>query len=451
MRLARLAWIGAFAYGCSHEQARHLDAGSTFHEPSTTELPTREGDGIKIGEEASPIPGTHPIIDDGSVPGLAGNHSFETAVWVEPDGEPPIANEHHVDQVDYYAFHGKGGSYYTLVTEAGAYHPDNVITLYDGERRVIAQNDVGSIWPGDDIDTRLVVRLPHDGDYYVTVEDPSRDPDVFRSDFVLLYYHLSVRTVTPETPGFAFWDGTRVLDDYLIDGELGYAYLTVVGSADAPSQELAFAGLAERALIARVLQGGVDGNGSTVLSGRASVRTKSGAVLAEVNRQAHGGDIRPPVSAGEHRFTLQHEGEVGSNAFFAIDLVLLDENPREQREQENDTRAGAETIAWSLGTRGRGLLLSILPVGDVDYYAIPAAQGAYIGVICEGQSTGSGVRGLTAELLDPNEQRLAASADVDRGLDVSAIVGEAGTYYLRLAATATTDALPWVRCAVVTG
>jgi hypothetical protein len=451
MRLACLALICAFAYGCSHEEPERPDAGTTFQEPPSTALPTREGDGIKIGQEASPIPGTHPVIDDGSLPGLAGNHSFDTALWIEPDGEPTIANEHRVDQVDYFAFHGKGGVFYAIRTEAGTYHPDNVITLYDSERRVIARNDFGSIWPGDAIDTRLVTRLPHDGDYYVKVEDLRTDAEVFESEFVLLYYHLDLRTVTPETPGFAFWDGTRTLDDYRIDPELGYAYLTVVGSASEASQEIAFTGLQEHALIARVLQGGPEGNGSTVVSGRASVRDGNGALLAEVNRVAHDGDIRPPVSAGEHRFTLRHEGEVGSNAFFAIDFVLLEENPREQRELENGSAAGAETVSLSLGTRGRALLLSLLPAGDVDYYAIPAAMGSYIGVVCEGQTTGSGVRGLTAELRDSNDQRLAASADVDQGLDLSAIVGEAGTYYLRLSSQAVGEALPWVRCALVSG
>jgi hypothetical protein len=458
MRLACLALICTFTYGCSEEpQTAAVDAGPTFGEPPREpELPTREGDGIKIGEEAAPIPGTRVIIDDGSVPGFAGNHSFETAVRLEPDGQPPIANEHSVDQVDYYTFRGQAGRFYVLSTEAGAYRPDNVITLYDAEHRAIASNDDGSIFPGDDIDTRLVVRLPRDGDYYVTVEDPSTDATVFRSEFVLLFYHLSLRTVTPETPGFAFWDGTRVLDDYLVDEQYGYSYLTVVGSAEAPAQQIAFAGRAESALIARVLQGGSSGNGSSVQSGRASVSGPEGTLLAETNRQAHHGNIRPPVGAGEHRFTLQSDSTAsdpaaGDNAFFAVDLVLLDENPRERDELANDTPAGAESLRWSQGTRGRALLLSTLRVGDVDYYAIPAATGAYVGAICEGQTTGSGVRGLTAELLDPNQQRVAASADVDQGLDLGAIVGEGGTYYLRLSAAANAEALPWVRCVLITG
>ncbi|MET0284196.1 MAG: PPC domain-containing protein [Polyangiales bacterium] len=453
MRLACLALLCAFTYGCSDEPPpREPDLGPTFGEPPVApEEPTREGEGIKIGEEAAPIPGTRVIVDDGSVPGFAGNHSFETAVWLEPDGQPPIANEHSVDQVDYYAFRGKGGSFYTLSTEAGAYRPDNVITLYDSEHRAIASNDDGSIFPGDDIDTRLVVRLPRDGDYYVTVEDPSTDGSVFRSEFVLLFYHLTLRTVTPETPGFAFWDGTRTLDGFVVEPQYGYSFLTVIGGAEAASQAIAFAGQADSALIARVLPGGVSGNGSSVQSGTASVSGPEGALLASVNRLAHEGNIRPPVGAGEHKLTLAHEGAVGDNAFFAIDLVLLEENPREQDEQANDTTTGAETLRWSQGTRGRALLLSTLPVGDVDFYAVPAAAGAYIGAICEGQTTGSGVRGLTAELLDPNLQRVAASADVDQGLDLSAIVGGAGTYYLRLSATANAEALPWVRCVLITG
>jgi hypothetical protein len=87
----------------------------------------------------------------------------------------------------------------------------------------------------------------------------------------------------------------------------------------------------------------------------------------------------------------------------------------------------------------------------VDYWAIPATTGSYIGVVCEAQTTGSGVRGLTAELRDPNEQLVASSADVGQGLDLSSIVGSTGTYYLRLASTESLDALPWTRCVVVVG
>ncbi len=457
MRLACLALLCAF--GCSfgvacsdHERRVAPDAGQTFGNTLQPDLPTRDGDGIKIGAEASPVPGTRPIVDDGSVPGFAGNHSFESAVWIEPDGDPPIANEHSADQVDYFAFRGKGGSYYSIQTEAGAYHPNNVLTLYDNERRAIASNDVGSIWPGDEIDARLVVRLPHDGDYYVKVEDLNTTADEFTSDFFLLYYHLTLRSITPQTPGYAFWGGSsRKLDNYLVDDALHYSWLTVVGEALTPSQEFTFEGLGDNILVARVLAGGVDGNGSSVQRGRASVLDPSGAVLAQINRQAHDGDIRPPVSAGENRFRLEHDGELGSNAFFAVDLVLLKENPREQREPANGTPAGAETIPWSFGTRGRGVLLSMLPVGDVDYYAIPAQQGGFIGVVCEAQTSGSGVRGLVGELRGPNDERMGASADVDQGLQLNAIVGAAGTYYLRLSSAGVADALPWVRCAVVTG
>lgn len=453
MKLAWWALFCAFCYGCTHDaQPEPSDASMPFAPPpSDPGLPTREGDGIKIGDEASAIPGTHPVVDDGSIPGFAGNHSFETAVWLEPDGIPPIANEHGVDQVDYFAFHGRGGTFYALQTEFGTYHPNNVITLYDSDGRALATNDSGSIWPGDDIDARLVVRLPRDGDYYVKVEDQTTTAEVFAADFTLLYYHLTLRTITPETPGYVFYDGTRVLDDYLFDDQLAYSYLTVVGTADDTAPSFQFDGLGDNALIARIHAGGAAGNGSTLVSGRASVRDALGGLLAEVNRESHEGNIRPPVSAGAHAFTLRSDMERGDNPFFAVDLVLLGENPREQNEQANDTAAGAETIKWSLGSRGRGLLLAILRPGDVDYFAIPAAAGGYIGVVCESQTTGSGVRGLTAELRDPTDQRLAASADVDQGLELSSIVGGAGTYYLRLSAAAAAEALPWVRCAVVTG
>jgi hypothetical protein len=450
MRLAWTALFCALAYGCSDGEQVRPDAGPTFGAAPDAGVPTREGPGIHIGDQGSPIPGTRAVVDDGSVPGLHGNHRFDTALWVEPDRDAPIANEHAPDQVDYFAFHAKPG-FYVISTESGDYHPDNVITLYGPERELIASNDSGSIWPGDRVDARLVVRVPAEGDYYVTVEDLSTDADVFMSDFTLLYYHLTVHTVTAETPGFALWDGTRTIDSYLLDEDSGYRYVTVVGSAATASQSIAFAGLGNNALIAHVLPGGAAGDGSSVVTGHASVLDPSGALLADIDRASNQGFIRPPVGAGEHQLVLNHIGDTGSNPFFAIDLVLLKDNPRETNERANDTAAGAEPIRWSQGTRGRGLLLSVLPKGDVDYWAIPTTTGSYIGVVCEAQTTGSGVRGLTAELRDPNEQLVASGADVGQGLDLSSIVGSTGTYYLRLASTESLDALPWTRCVVVVG
>jgi Bacterial pre-peptidase C-terminal domain len=454
----RLSWqcgllLCALGYGCSDgERASRPDAGPTFGQPlpGSGEI-TRDGPGIRIGDQSSPIPGTESVPDDGTVPGHWGNHAFATALPIEPDAPPRIANEFRADQVDFYAFQGKAGAYYELSTEYGPYHPDNVITLFDAQRQPIATNDDGSIWPGDEIDARLVVRLPSDGTYYVKVEDLVTPADHFDDAFSLLFYHLTLRSVTASTPGFAFWDGSTPVADYLIDAQSGHRYLTVLGNFDAPSKGFTFAGAADTALIAQLLPGGPAGNGSTVSRGRASVRDSAGLLLADIDRSVNSGYIRPPIGEGAQQFIVEREGDAGSNAFFAVDLVLLKDNRREQREPENNTPLGAESLTWSQGTRGRSLLLSLLPAGDVDYFAVPVDAGGYIGVICEAQTTGSGVRGLSAELRDANDEPIADSADVGRGLELSSIVGPAGTYYVRLSSAATVAAQPWVRCAIVSG
>jgi hypothetical protein len=107
--------------------------------------------------------------------------------------------------------------------------------------------------------------------------------------------------------------------------------------------------------------------------------------------------------------------------------------------------------------RRRGKLLSHLPAGDVDYYAFDVAMSDSIMATCEGESGGSGVRGLTAELFDPAGASLQAGVEPSTiNLSLQALrVEQAGRYTLKLgsshdAATAGAKGIePWVRCAVV--
>ncbi|HEX6246042.1 MAG TPA: PPC domain-containing protein, partial [Polyangiales bacterium] len=134
-------------------------------------------------------------------------------------------------------------------------------------------------------------------------------------------------------------------------------------------------------------------------------------------------------------------------------LIQLPENPAESAESMNGALGGAEAVTLG-GSRGRrGLVLSRLPAGDVDYYRFDLAAKDLVRVSCEAESAGSGVRGLSAEVRDANDQKLAGGAETALAnlLTEPVEVPSAGTYYLRLS-SATTEPLaidPWVRCAVL--
>ena len=389
----------------------------------------------------------------GDAAAVPARDSFERAQRIELGEAPMLVDERSADQVDYFVFRAQAGTFYEITTDDARFSPDNVVAVYDEARELVAENDDGSLWPGDDYDARLVMRAPRDGDYYVRVEDLLTEEDFFSSGFPLLYYQLRVRAISPETNGYVINAPGLVLRNFEEDRELGYRYVTALGQFEGPSAIIDFAGLGEHALIARVHAGGVHGDGSSVADGIVTVSTSDGSRLASIDRAERAEHIRPPIfSSSDHRITLQHEGEVGDNPFYAVDLVLLPDNPSEQRERENGRASGAEAVALSGGDYGRGLLLSRLSPGDVDYFKVEAREGDALTFSCEGESTGSGVRGLLVEVRDASDMKLGDGKEGDDGVLLEWLVTAPGTYYLRLSSeTTSSEVVPWVRCAVFVG
>jgi hypothetical protein len=133
----------------------------------------------------------------------------------------------------------------------------------------------------------------------------------------------------------------------------------------------------------------------------------------------------------------------------------LPDNPRELSEVDNDAIKGADPIELKQEMfRRRGLLLASLAPKDVDYFRFDEPMIGYVSVVCEGESGGSGVRGLHAELRNEDDEMLIGA---DEALETNLLIDgfqvlEPGTYYLRLssATKATKDAVePWARCALI--
>jgi hypothetical protein len=442
-------------HGCNDaanafEHAEAEDAGSGF------DLPESGADASGPSSEQQPTPS--PIEDassdaraDATAPDAGGEalpprSSFASAQRMEADGFPALVDERSADQVDHFVFHGLAGHYYEIATDNDVYSPDNVLVLYDAQRTVLAKNDEGWIWPGDQFDTRLVVRLPADADYFVTVEDPYTPAEFFGQSFALLYYHLTIREVTPSTPGFGAPGAPLAFE--AASGP-NYRYLTVIGEAKPGHNTLVFEGVPDYALIAQVQPGGPNGSGSTLNSGLVNVTDVQGRRLAEIDRSKDQAFFRPPLAGGIVTVSLDVSGALGDNPFYAIDLVLLKDNPAEQNEAANGTMQGAEQVQWSHQTAGRALLLSRLPHGDTDYYAVSGKGGQLLGFGCEGETTGSGVRGLHADLVDTQQHVLASMLDESGDLASYALTQD-GPVYLRLSSDtppATADSVDaWTRC-----
>jgi hypothetical protein len=459
-----LAWGFAFVcVACSSDvrPGRAIDAGDHEHEGGPPKPAPAADASPSVADSGAPapvLPESGTSVVDAAPPDALANGSFDTAKALIVGDAPLLQDVVKAYQESYFTFEGKAGSYYSLSTDIGPFTPDNVVSLYGPDRVLIAENDEGGRWPNDRIDARLVVHLPSDGTYYVKVVDPFSPPEAFPSaGFSLVYYHVAVAELVPGTDGVGVEDGAV---RFAKDATSGYSFTTLIGEfrgdADGGAKGVfAFSGEAGQALIGRVLASGVHGNGSTAHSGRAEVFSKDGSVLAGIDRSVGQAAIHPPIGDEEYTLRMIPSGELGENGFYAVDLVMLPDNPAELASSTNGALAGAEAIDMIGARVRRGLILSVVDTTDVDYFSFEVRAGESGVIGCEGESAGSGIHTLHAEVRDGSDA-VVASADetVTENLYIEPFeFPAAGTHYLRLSSTATQSPriVPWVRCSVNVG
>jgi hypothetical protein len=177
-------------------------------------------------------------------------------------------------------------------------------------------------------------------------------------------------------------------------------------------------------------------------------------VLADIDRERGQENIHPPIHEG--RYTLHADAagaNLGDNPYYAVDLLQLPDNPAEQDETGNSVLAGAEAIMLKGTTSRRGLMLSHLPPGDVDYYRFELTAGEYVRAGCEAESAGSGVRALSAELRNAADEKVASASETPlENLALDPVqVTTTGTYYLRLSSSMPSlpAVEPWARCVLL--
>lgn len=451
-------WVALACAGCGADASAPADSGA---------------EEVAYADAAPPVDGAIDAEVDGASdadtdadaeveevdPTVLTNFSFDDAKPIEPGPVGALQPVQSADQVDYFSFDAEAGEVYVLATARGRFSPNNVIAFYDPSREKVAENDVGGIWPGDLVDARLIVRARESGTHYVVIEDRMLPPGAFgNEDVPTFYYRVTVAHLEPSMPGVVFEEASSSGDaasvEFLDDEDFGVAYVTVIGElSEGQTDRFMLHGRAGQVLVGHVLPGGIAGNGSTLLDGVVGLRDASEHLVAEIDRGLGTQNLHPPVADAAYTLSVRSDGTLGDNAFYAIDLVLLPDNPSEEAT-DNDTVESAQAIVLKGGFLRRGTILAELPALDQDYFAFEAQLNDRVDVRCEGESAGSGVRDLHAEIRDSEDIVLGeASEAVDTGLFLTGVtVGDPGTYYLRLSSATPESAAAapaWVRCAVI--
>jgi hypothetical protein len=454
-------WVALWCAGCGSDPSTPRDTG-TKQDASSDAAGPLDAAADAAADAAVDAAADAEMDADALVeevdPPLVRNFSFDEAKHLDYGPVGALQPLESVDQVDYFWFDAEAGEVYAITTARGQFSPNNVIAFYDPSREKIAENDVGGVWPGDLVDARLIVRARESGKHYVVIEDRVLPPAAFDNEEVpLFYYRVTVTHLEANMPGVAFEassSGDAASVEFLDNEDFGVAYVTVIGELrEGETDRFTLHGRDGQVLVGHVLPGGSSGNGSTLVDGVIGVRDAAEHLVAEIDRGLGTQNLHPPIADADYTLSVRSDGALGDNAFYAIDLVLLPDNPSEEAT-DNDTTESAQPIMLKGGFLRRGTILAELPALDQDYFAFEAQLNDRVDVRCEGESAGSGVRELRAEIRDGDDMVLGEAAEtVDTGLFLTGVtVGAAGTYYLRLSSEtpASADAAPaWVRCAVI--
>jgi hypothetical protein len=385
----------------------------------------------------------------------APHSSFETARRIEPDGTTHLQDELSATQVDHYVFAARAGAYYEITTDALRFSPDNRIELFDAERKQLADNDQGSAWPGDGIDARIIFRATRSEDHYVRVEDLWTPPEAFSSDLPLLFYHLRVRELA-SGPGVAI-AGDGAPAELAVDAASGYSHALLLGAADFEEDVFELHGLAANVLVGRMLRDEVAAAGEpNDLWAEVRVTDKAGQPYAIVERAREQYDFHPPIDAADyevHVVAKEAGRSVEAHAFYALEVVLIPDNPGELADEANATPQGSELIAMEGSSIRRGLLLATLPdESDIDYFYFQGFAGGFAQVICEAESGGSLVRGLEARLEDA-EGRVVVTGSETYAFNLELVAEDLASpdVFLRLSSMTESQPEPraaWARCGI---
>ncbi|WP_437910862.1 hypothetical protein WME95_24690 [Sorangium sp. So ce327] len=374
-----------------------------------------------------------------------GNDSPEEAEPIQPeDGWLEGTLEPLDEDADYYSFTGAKGQPVYILSDArpsdderDPTYPDTVITLLDADGNQLAQNDDPA--QGFTNDSELLTVLPADGEYVIVVQDCNAafpqfafpngcfDPaEVVSFDYGVALLALDVAesdtdSLISDTEPNNDAEQAVQLHYELNNDESGYFTTFAFGNFESATDVDVYSftppetPAVDNAILAQLIVDqptGVEGNGSTVKVSEIAVfaSTDLTNAYAKVDPST-GGDIALPVEAGQEYFVFvkRPAGEVGKNDFYIVLHNRTSSDPLEAEEETNGVVETPEGGLVSFANGGGGVSYAIEgqladgETADVDIYAVPlddVEEGWTFSVVCEAQRNGSGVRELSAEVLN---------------------------------------------------
>lgn len=436
---SRIATLGAMALvfgiavaaGCSDD----ADGDDTGGSGGTGGVPTTTS--MNVG--AGPTTGTAGM---GGGTG-DGNDSFGEAVTITLN-TPIMVNtlEPILTDEDFFKFTGQEGDLIWVEAEAKPTadefddtYADVVLTMYDQNMIKIAENDDPYL-SRDSNDSQVWTMLPSSGTFYIRVTECNAWEDggpSACSDAAMITnknYQFVARLVDPAADGVV--EDTEGGDDKLTDpniialadyspnpdgnyfATLQYGTFENTGDIDVfrvtLPDDITHDSVLYGAFFINGPKGVDNGIGSTTQIGMAWIEDDAGNRIAEVDNSLStmdvtARDVRAPMVAGEtYWFYVQHPGDVaGLRDFYLFNHNGVDSNELEANEVLNNAAATADPLT----TMANGELQSTfvggdLLDGDTDHFLIqkPAAFTGTLSVACGAWRQGSGVRGLSIDVLD---------------------------------------------------
>jgi hypothetical protein len=385
-----------------------------------------------------------------------GNDSFEEAVDITLDMPVPINTLDPVlTDEDFFKFEGQAGDVIFVIANAKPStdefddtYVDVVLTMYDQNQMKVAENDDPYL-SRDSNDSEMWTILPTTGTYYIRVTEcnawdmggPSACSDA--ATITHKEYQFSALLLDPADDGNV--EDTEGGDDKATNPNIiaasdyvpnpaGNYYATVqfgtfndntdvdvyrvVLPTDITHQSTLYG-----AFFINGPEGVNNGIGSSSQIGLAWIEDDAGTRIAEIDHSVStmdvtARDIRAPMTAGQtYWFYVEHPGDAAGPR----DFYLFNHNGSDSNELEpNDAANNAVGTPDVLMTMANGTLTSAfvggdLTDGDTDHFSVtkPAGFTGTLSVACGAHRSGSGVRGLTVDVLDSTGAMTIASSPAE--------------------------------------
>jgi hypothetical protein len=371
---------------------------------------------------------------------------------------------------DFFSFAGTAGQWVSIrsTDTSGFSVSDTVLTLFDPDRRAIAQNRYVASLVGENVLARIVTRLPATGTYWVSASD-SHAPDA--ANGFTQVYRLSVVDAaaidgyvvdaepssgpTDATPiQFHHWDiAGSAIDDAFVLGDFSSGADVDVFSFEIPVG-------AARLLNAQVDPSFATGDGATVPPGRIWVTDEAGlTTIGRIDNSTGQASLVPALGAGKHLLWVAHpETAATANDFYVIRAMLAPENDSVTASAGSTLTDAKSLPVQADGNGGTGLSAYFLTNVDSSagsYFEFDGKAGLTASVYCSSARDGSGVVGLRVSARDEADSVLGEASETrDAALSLDGVVvPESGRLFLRMTKdTQLADvAGSWVRCVVSAG